>query len=128
VAVGVDRDRDRRVAGSLADDLRVNACPQGVCGVGVPQVVKPNPTHTGKPDSPLEVVAEQRRVDRISAFGGAALPNDDALLVDGFAVDGDRYRKVIRGDSQSARVPARFLPWPKSSAVEHAGDLLGLDA
>lgn len=41
--------------------------------------------------------------------GGAALPNDAALLVDGFAVDGDRYRKVIRGDSQSAAIAAASI-------------------
>jgi ribonuclease HII len=38
--------------------------------------------------------------------GGAALPNDAALLVDGFGLDSDRYRKVIRGDSQSAAIAA----------------------
>ncbi|MCP9488114.1 MAG: ribonuclease HII [Gaiellaceae bacterium MAG52_C11] len=41
--------------------------------------------------------------------GGAALPNDAALLVDGFALDGDRYRQVIRGDSQSAAIAAASI-------------------
>jgi ribonuclease HII len=41
--------------------------------------------------------------------GGAALPNDAALLVDGFALEGDRYRKVIRGDSQSAAIAAASI-------------------
>ena len=91
VAVRVERDRDCRVSESLADDLRMDACPQGVCGVGVPQVVKPNPAHAGEPDSPLEVVAEQRRVDRISAFGG----EDETVVV-------ERRRSGRRGRTTSS--------------------------
>jgi ribonuclease HII len=41
--------------------------------------------------------------------GGAALPDDAVLLVDGFALDGDRYRTVIRGDSQSAAIAAASI-------------------
>lgn len=37
------------------------------------------------------------------------MPDDAALLVDGFAVDGERYRKVIRGDSQSAAIAAASI-------------------
>ena len=39
---------------------------------------------------------------------GEALPNDAALLVDGFDV-GYRYRQVIRGDSQSAAIAAASI-------------------
>ena len=38
-----------------------------------------------------------------------ALPNDAALLVDGFALDGDRYQQVIRGDSKSAAIAAASI-------------------
>jgi ribonuclease HII len=41
--------------------------------------------------------------------GGAALPDNAALLVDGFAVGGDRYRQVIRGDSKSAAIAAASI-------------------
>ena len=41
--------------------------------------------------------------------GGATLPNDTAMLVDGYALDGDLYRQVIRGDSQSAAIAAASI-------------------
>ena len=37
------------------------------------------------------------------------MPNETALLVDGFALDGARYRQVIRGDSQSAAIAAASI-------------------
>ena len=50
-----------------------------------------------------------RALAGLQLAGGAALPNEAALLVDGFALDGDRYRKVIRGDSQSAAIAAASI-------------------
>jgi ribonuclease HII len=40
---------------------------------------------------------------------GARLPDNAVLLVDGFALGGDRYRQVIQGDSQSAAIAAASI-------------------
>jgi hypothetical protein len=53
----------------------------------VTKVVKPNPAHSCEPDPPLEVVAEERGVDRISALGA----EDQAVIVEGRCVRFDRH-------------------------------------
>ena len=50
---------------------------------------------------------DDQRCDAASPL--RALPNDAALLVDGFALDGDRYQQVIRGDSKSAAIAAASI-------------------
>ena len=54
---------------------------------------------------------DDQRCDAASPL--RALPNDAALLVDGFALDGDRYRPVIRGDSKSAAIAAASSRRPR---------------
>jgi ribonuclease HII len=50
-----------------------------------------------------------RALSGLQLPGGASLPEDTALLVDGFAVEGDQYRPVIHGDSHSAAIAAASI-------------------
>src|SRR5215218_332958 len=55
------------MAEPLAHDLRVDSDLQRVRGVRVPQIMKPNPGHSGETNAALEVVTEHRGMDRTAA-------------------------------------------------------------
>ena len=67
VAVGIEGDRNRRVAEPLAHDLRMNARAECVCRVRMSQIVEADPRQPGAADKALKAVAELTGVDWISS-------------------------------------------------------------
>ena len=73
LAVGIEGDRNRRVAEPLAHDLRMNARAECVCRVRMSQIVEADPRKPGAADKALKAVAELTGVDWISTLENSRL-------------------------------------------------------
>ncbi len=110
------RRPERRLLAELNDSKKISAAvrervlPQvlGVAAATATVIVPPDEIdRVGLHRSNLNALV--RALACLQLPGEAALPNDAALLVDGFALEGDRYRQVIRGDSKSAAIAAASI-------------------
>jgi len=95
VAVGIERDRDRRVPKQVLHDLWVDALRQQMCGSGMPEVVDPHSRQSGTLERPVKADAKVGHIpfaaNRIREDKVTLLP----LIAGVFTVFGQRTPMLI---------------------------------
>lgn len=126
MTVRIESDGNRGVSEPFADDLRVNPSLKSEGRVGVAQIMEPDSPHSSEFNLALEVVAQERRMDRPSRlssedkFVTTAVVLENAAALGALPVDAQYLdRSPVEIDAPATRAALRSFNQDLGSNDDH---------